>query len=271
MTSLPNTPAASVGSGTNTRFAAFRAISALMLREMSTRYGRSPGGYVWAILEPLGGIMVLGIGFSLLMRTPPLGSSFLIFYATGFLPFTLYMNLSNMIARAINFSKPLLAYPRITWMDAVLGRFFLNALTNILVGYLLLAGLIIATQTPMVLELYPILSAGGLGLLLGLGVGTLNCALFGLFPTWELIWSIATRPLFLASGVLFIYEDLPQTIQGILWWNPLFHITGLMRQGFYATYNAQYVSELYTLLVSLIVLLLGLLLMRRHHRTILNK
>ncbi|MDJ0823602.1 MAG: sugar ABC transporter permease, partial [Paracoccaceae bacterium] len=34
------------------RFATARAVMALMLREMSTSFGRSPGGYLWAILEP---------------------------------------------------------------------------------------------------------------------------------------------------------------------------------------------------------------------------
>ena len=33
----------------HTRFATLRTITALILREMATTYGRSPGGYVWAI------------------------------------------------------------------------------------------------------------------------------------------------------------------------------------------------------------------------------
>ena len=44
------------------RFATPRTILALMLREMSARYGRSPGGYLWALLEPLGAILILSSG-----------------------------------------------------------------------------------------------------------------------------------------------------------------------------------------------------------------
>lgn len=271
MTSLPDTPAAPPGTGVNKTFAPLRSIAALVLREMSTRYGRTPGGYIWAILEPLGAILILGMGFSLIIRTPPLGNSFLLFYATGYLPFNLYGQLSNMVARSINFSRPLLAYPAVSWLDAVLARFLLNALTNMLVCYLLLGGLLLATDTRVVLEILPILGSVALSMLLGLAVGTLNCALIGLFPTWDMIWSIATRPLFLASGVFFTFETLPPTIQPYLWWNPLVHVIGMMRSGFYPMYNAQYVEPLYVLMVSLIILLFGLLLMRRHHRTILNK
>jgi capsular polysaccharide transport system permease protein len=270
MTSSSDLPSGGPGTGVTRRFAAFRTIAALILREMSTRYGRSPGGYIWGILEPLGGILILGAGFSLLVRTPPLGNSFLIFYATGFLPFTLYMNLSNTIARSISFSKPLLMYPAVSWIDAVFARFILNTLTNILISYILLAGLLAVTDTRTVLEVGPIVVAMAQAMLLGLAVGVLNCALIGLFPTWELIWSIATRPLFLASGIFFTYESLTRTLQDIMWWNPLVHIVGELRTGLYPTYAPQYVSNTYVLFFSLIVLLFGLLLMRKHHRTILN-
>ncbi|WP_246032395.1 ABC transporter permease [Thalassobius vesicularis] len=270
MASPSDLPAHTPGAGHHRSFAAFRTISALMLREMSTRYGRSPGGYVWALLEPLGAILILGAGFSLIIRNPPIGNSFLIFYATGFLPFSLYQNLSNAVARAINFSRPLLMYPAVSWIDAVFARFILNSLTNILVAYLLMAGLLMVTDTRTVLDIGPIVTSFTLAMLLGLAIGTLNCALIGLYPTWEVIWSIATRPLFLASAIFFTFDSLPRAIQDILWWNPLVHIVGEMRSGFYPMYRAQYVDNAYVLTVSLVTLLFGLLLMRRFHRDILN-
>ena len=104
-----------------------------------------------------------------------------------------------------------------------------------------------------------------------LGVGTINCAIFGLFPLWEVIWSIITRPLFLASGIFFLYDDLPPLAQDILWYNPLIHITGLMRTGFYPTYSAPYINELFVLGVSMGLMAMGLILLGRYHRDILNR
>ena len=244
---------------------------ALILREMSTRYGRTPGGYAWGILEPLAAILVLSLGFSLIIRTPALGSSFLLFYATGYLPFDMYQNLSNMVARAISFSKPLLQYPAVTWVDAVLARFLLNSLTSILVSAILLTGILTVTETQTALSLPPIVTAMALAMILGLGVGVLNCVLIGLFPLWELTWSIITRPLFIASGIFFLYDTMPPLAQEILWYNPLVHITGLMRTGFYPTYTAAYVNEFYVLGISLVLLAMGLILMGRYHRDILNR
>lgn len=242
---------------------------ALMLREMSSTYGDSPGGYLWAVLEPLGVITLLSFCFSLLIATPALGTNFILFYATGYLPFTLYQSVSITVARSIRFSKPLLFYPSVTWLDSVIARFTLNTLTQIMAGFILLATILGVADTHTVLDIQPILLAIGLAALLGLGVGAMNCLLMGLFPVWEMIWSIITRPLFLASGILFIYEDMPPLIQDILWFNPLIHIIGLFRQGMYSLYNPIYISPLFVLGVALIHLALAMLLLRRYHKDIL--
>jgi capsular polysaccharide transport system permease protein len=269
MASRPKQQVTAHGTGIQRRFAGARSIMALILREMSTRYGRAPGGYIWALLEPMGAIIMLSLGFSLVMKTPPLGNSFVLFFATGFLPLSLFLGISNMVARSIRFSRPLLAYPAVSWIDALLARFILNGLTNILVIYLLFIGILAVTDTRTVLNLDPIILSMFLCLLLGLGIGTLNCVLGGLYPAWEMIWSIATRPLFLASGVFYTYESLPRVVQDILWWNPILHIVSMMRTGFYPMYRAPHVSITFVLLTSMITLLLGILLMRRHHRALL--
>ncbi|MFD1344657.1 ABC transporter permease [Litorisediminicola beolgyonensis] len=261
---------ARLSTGPTRSFPMARSILALMLREMSTRYGRTPGGYVWAILEPLGAILVLALGFSLVLRSPSLGNSFILFYATGFLPFNIFNDISNNVARSLKFSKGLLVYPSVTWIDALLARFVLNLLTGLLISYLLLGGILMLSETRSVLQIGPIIEAMCLTALLGLGVGSMNCVLGGLFPVWDNIWSIITRPLFLASGVFFIYDDMPPLAKEVLWYNPLIHITGLMREGFYPMYAPGYISIAYVTLVSMALLVLGLLLLGKHHKDIIN-
>lgn len=267
----PSAQEPKIKSGPKRSFATFRAISALILREMATKYGRSPGGYAWALLEPLGAIIVLGFGFSLLVRTPPLGTSFLLFFATGLLPFTMYGSLSGTIGRAINFSRSLLFYPAATWLDAVLARFILGTLTDVFVMFIIFTGLLIVTDTRTVLDIAPMVEALCLTALLGLGMGLINCVLFGLFDVWMQIWGILMRPLLLVSGVLFLYDDMPSKLQDILWYNPLMHITGLMRSGFYSNYSADYVSFPYVLGITSVLIFFGVVLMGRYHAVILNR
>ena len=76
---------------------AFRAVGALILREMATTHGKSPGGFLWAIAEPVAAIALLSFAFSLIFVAPPLGRDFALFYATGFLPFFLFLDVSQKI------------------------------------------------------------------------------------------------------------------------------------------------------------------------------
>lgn len=251
-------------------FKATRSISALILREMSTTYGRSTGGYVWAILEPIGAIVVLSIAFSLLLRAPSLGTSFPLFYATAYLPLQYFNSTANKVGRAIRFSKLLLTYPRVGWMDPILARWILNTLTQVMVTYLVLMGIVYIEDIKTLLDFPSLLVAFALAAFLGLGVGSLNTVLFGLFPAWEQIWGILSRPLILASGLFYIYEDLPTTAQDLLWWNPLIHISGIFRAGIYATYNANYSSVTYVCTFSGVATVLGLLFVRKFFREIIN-
>lgn len=248
-----------------------RTVVALMLREMATTYGRSPGGYVWAVLEPVGGIAILSFAFSLFLHRPALGTNFPLFYATAYLPFTLYAQLSQKIGQSLQFSKPLLAYPSVTFVDAVLARFLLNTLTNVVVFVLVIGAVHAIYGLAAILDWPAILLSLAMAAALGLGIGAMNCYLRAVFTVWDTVWGIVNRPLFIVSGVFFLYEGVPMTVQGLLWWNPLIHITGEMRRGFYPSYQASYVSPAYVFTVALIPLALGLLLLRRAHRDFLNE
>lgn len=250
--------------------ASLRTITALVLREMVTTYGRSPGGYVWAVLEPVAGIALLTLIFSAGFRSPALGTSFPLFYATGMLPFLMFTDVSGKISLAILFSKPLLAYPAVTYMDAILARFVVNMLTQLLVSYVLLGGIMLFFDTQIVPD-YPTIVLGfAMAAMLALGIGTLNCYLFVRVPLWQRAWSILMRPMFIISCIFFVFETIPQPYRDILWYNPLVHIVGLMRRGFYANYDATYVSVMYLAGLSMVCFLAGIVLLYRGHRVLVN-
>jgi capsular polysaccharide transport system permease protein len=261
MTALPDqplTPPAGHALPRRRRLASLRCIAALMLREMATTYGRSPGGYIWAIVEPIAGITVLTLAFSFVFKTPPIGTSFQLFYATGTLPFLMFTTICNRVGSSLTFSRPLLLYPAVTFVDAILARFFVNLLTEILVIYLVITGILLAYDTRAVLDVPQIATSLALVALFALGMGTLNAYLFLRFHVWHVFWSVISRPLFLISGVFFTYEHLPPMLKEYLWYNPLIHAVGIMRSGFYPSYQIGYTSPLYAAGVGLALLAIGL-------------
>lgn len=251
-------------------FRSSRAIMALILREMSTTYGRSPGGYVWAVLEPVGAIAVLSAVFALGFRSPPIGSNFPLYFAAGYLPFALYSELATKIGASLRFSRQLLAYPAVKFTDAILARLALATLTQLLVILLVMTGIEIGFDLNTIIRIGPIFVALLMAIALGVGVGTMNCYLMAVFPVWERIWRIVTRPLFLVSGVIFLFEDMPPILRDILWYNPLVHVTGMMRRGFFGTYEADYVSLPFVFAIAALLTAFGFLLLSRHHRDILD-
>ena len=247
-----------------TRFQRLRVIAALVLRGMDTKFGRSAGGYFWAVAEPLGGILLLSIAFGLALRAPPLGTSFLLFYSTGVIPLRSFNAMSGAVSSAINSNRGLLSYPVVEPLDAIFAKFALNVMTDFMVAVLLFTGIIWINGLHVNIDLGAIAGAFALGSLLGLGVGTLNCVLFGLFPTWKNVWSVLTRPLLIMSGVFYLYEDVPVSFQKILWYNPLIHVISLMRSGFFGAYHPTHISVLYVLGVAGGTFVVGGYLLRRH-------
>lgn len=252
------------------RFSTLRSVFALMLREMATTYGRSPGGYLWAVIEPVAAIAVLAVAFQVVFHTPFLGTNFPLFFASGVLPFALATKISVNVARSLQFSKNLFEYPGVTWVDAVIARALLALLTDLATGIIIFAGLLWVYDLRVIWSFDSILLTIVLATGLGTGIGMLNCFFFTRAPIYERLYAIATRPLMIVSGVMFPYETLPPEIQTYLWFNPLIHVVGIMRRGIYATYDAPYVSVVYVGLCALTTLGAGCFLLKHHHRKLLN-
>lgn len=237
-----------------------------MLREIATTYGRSAGGYVWAIVEPIAGIALLTFIFSLAFHNPPLGNNFAIFYATGILPFTIYVQIYSKLMVSIWFSKQLLQYPAVSFADAIISRFALAMITQIIVFFVVLYGIVIIYDPQIAIHLPLVMLALAMTAVLGLGLGVLNCLLISAFPIWQRIWNVFHRPMFIISGIFFLLESVPEPYRSILWYNPLVHIIGILRKGVFPTYDAPYASPAYVFAFGLISLVIGLFFLRRWHK-----
>lgn len=239
-----------------------RVLGALVIREMITRYGRSSLGFAWAILEPAAFIALLSVLFSQIAHTPPLGQSFVMFYATGYVAFHWFHDISNVSARSVFVNRPLLAFPPVTPLDTVFARFLLQSVTGFAVALLIFGASIAFFVDQFLVNPAPILLSFVLACILGLGAGLANCWAFAHSRSWELIWGIVSRPLFLVSCVFFTFESMPAFVRDVLWFNPLIHLVGLVREGFYPTYDASHVSVVYVLAVGLALITAGLFAIR---------
>lgn len=247
-----------------------RILAALIIRETCARFGRSWGGYLWALAEPAGAILLFAIAFSYISRRPPIGTSFIFFYATGIIPFLTYNSIANAAMQAIRANRGLLTYPVITPLDTVIARALLELLTHVLIATILFYALAIWESPRLVIEPLALATALSMAAVLGLGVGTLNCVFIGFFPTWQSIWSVLNRPLFLISGVLFTFDSLPAQLRDVLWFNPVAHIVVETRFGFYGVATPGFVDPVYVFGTGMTLFVIGAFLLKRNEGFLIN-
>jgi capsular polysaccharide transport system permease protein len=209
-------------------------------------------------------VALLTLIFSMAFLKPALGSNFALFYASGLVPLTFFTSITGRVGQSVAYSRQLLAYPSVTVLDAILARFLLNALTQVLVASVIFTGIFWFYDTKTIVNLPSLAVALAMVASFSLGVGILNCFLFTKFPIWVQLWSILTRPLFIVSCVFNLFDQVPSWARDWLWYNPIIHIVGMTRHGFYPSYHATYVSVPYVMGVSLLTAVVGLMLLYRH-------
>ncbi|MFK3779729.1 ABC transporter permease [Agrobacterium sp. NPDC089420] len=240
-----------------------RVVGALLIREMSTRFGSKPGGYVWAIIDPAGHIAFMSLIFMAITHTPALGKSFALFFATGYLAFQFYAAMAGFLNGAIKANRTLLSYPNVAPIDTIVARYILQAGTTSVVSFCVLGLILLTVDQPVYLNWPAIIEAAFAATVLGLGIGIFNNVATLRFPLYEQVFNIINRPMFLISGVFFLPDALPAPIRDIVLLNPLVHVVMLFRKGFYPEYRADMMNMTYLYSFALTILFMGLLLFTR--------
>ncbi len=239
-----------------------RVTSALVIREMTTRYGSKVGGYLWAIIDPVAFITLMSMVFSAIARTPPLGRSFPLFYATGYVAFWFYRSLTDQVSLSVRVNRALLNYPSVSPYDTILARATLQIVTQFVVAIVIFSVLALMVSPFPTVNFAPLLAASAVAIALGIGVGMINVVLFHFSNTYEQIFQIVNRPLFIVSGIFFLPESIPHPYQDFLLWNPLVHVVGWFRQGFYTTYRGEYIDRPWLIILAFSSVVIGLFLIR---------
>ncbi|MGN7755331.1 ABC transporter permease [Sinorhizobium sp. 22678] len=216
-----------------------RITAALMIREMSTRYGGKPGGYLWALFDPVAHVVMLTLIFQTIARLPSLGTSFPLFFATGYLPFHCYHSMQSFISGTIKANKALLNYPIVTPLDTVVSRYVLQTSTSFLIVIIVMNVVALESSLTLHVDVTSATKACGLATLLGLGVGLSNIALFSCSSIYEQVFGLVMRPMMLLSGVFFLPHLIPHPFDNLLLYNPVVHTIILFRRSIYPEYWAQ--------------------------------
>lgn len=245
-------------------------IHALLIRELKTRFGLYRLGLAWAIFEPLIQMLFFFGMFYFRGRSSVGGLELPIFLATGIAPFLYFQKVVSQGMGAVSANKNLLIYRQVRLFDPFITRFILEAGISFIVLISLIFGSwwvgfnVEIVNTLRFILIYGLLSLFAFGISLIFGV--LNT----LYPEPGKLLPLILRPLMLISGTFFSINELPQSAQELLLWNPLIHAFELMRSCFSFYYDTSLVSMEYLALSALTAMTLGMLMFRANWRKMLT-
>jgi len=238
-----------------------RVLYALLLREMTTRFGRDQIGFLWVFFEPM--ILALAIGTlkHVMDRGGHGGVPPFIFGVIGYAPYFAFRGMINQASGALTSNMTLLYHRQIKLFDIMLARGLLQSAVVTMVLLVVITGA--AWLVEMTPHSVPNL-VGGLMLMLlySHGLAMLVAAGTAAFELTDRVVHPLTYLALPFSGALTPLHSLPPSWREVLLWNPQPHFHEMMRDGMFGDLLPAYYDMWYGLSWAIVVNLLGMLALR---------
>lgn len=234
-------------------------MSAVILRDMRTRFFNHGLGFLVVVMWPLAHMMILLLIARLTGRNTPYGESLNVFFATGLIPTLAFMYVSRFMSYSMILNRPMLAFPLVKPFDIMAGRAFLEIIAACLTLATMLTILTLAGEDPIPFDIEQAVLAYMSVLLLAVGVGTLVGVIVTFFPPFVTVYALSLILIYLSSGTMLVVSQLPDQIAIPLSYNPVTGVVEWMRTAYFPTYSDRLVSKPYIIGFGLGALFLGLL------------
>jgi capsular polysaccharide transport system permease protein len=232
-------------------------IAALVIRGMQMERRQFVYGYVWTFLTPAATIAILRLAQHVTGLEPSsMGPT--TFLVLGVVP--IFMFVQTLMVLAKENRRGLAIIPRVSSLDIMIARGIMTFITYSVIFWLF----VIAAawydnewppENPLGIQFVLILNW-----LTGLAAAFVFAAIARYFPPITEFKKFIVRPLRLISGMFFVITAIPTFLWPWFTWNPLMHVTELMRSYWFTVYTTPVGSIGFILawLAALTVLGLGL-------------
>lgn len=248
-----------------------RVISALILRDMRTRFGRQLFGWAIMILWPLTHLGFIVGGYLIAHRIAPYGTNVTIFIGTGVLPYILCLYPARMIMLCLVQNQPLLLFPPVMPIDIILARSILE-ITNAFYVIFFFCLILFVFDVDFIPGDYPeAIFAILTTIYLGFSIGFISAILFKISRAWVPIQIGLLIGAYLTSGAIVPLTNLSPTLKWWLWFNPLVHTVEWLRYAYFGQSSADLLSREYLLSYATFILFLSLALEKFTRPLLLNQ
>jgi capsular polysaccharide transport system permease protein len=244
-----------------------RVISALLMREMVSRYGRENLAFAWLVLEP----MILTTGVMILWSLFHHDSHGLVlveFVLSGYMPLTLWRHVSSQATSCLRQNASLLYHRQVRVLDIVVARCLLEVAGTTLALIVVYGTLRVADIIEPFANLGQLFAGWLFMAWLAFAVALVLAAASERFHFVEKLVAPFQYLILPISGMFFMVAWLPGNAQKWALYVPLVHCFELFRAGLFGDSVQTFYDTRYLTCSCIFVTAIGLLMIRRVSRHI---
>jgi capsular polysaccharide transport system permease protein len=250
---------ASLASGWNIQT---RVIKALMLRELTTRFGRENIGFLWVMVEPLLFALLVGILWRAMKGPAEFGVDVIAFAVTGYIPLVLFRSCVQRGVNIFTANGSLMYHRQISILDLALVRFLIELIGHMMAYLFVALALYAFNLFPAPYDLGFLLLGWSYYAIFTLALILIVAPLSETSEVLEKIIPVITYIMIPFSGAFYFVGSLYPAAAEIVLYSPLVHGMEMMRYGIFGPSIDPKYDFIYPLKISLPLMAIGLLLCR---------
>lgn len=239
-----------------------RVIGALMLRELTTRFGRENIGFLWIMVEPMLFALLVGLLWRAMKGPIEFGVDIVAFVVTGYIPLVLFRSIITRSVSSFSANGGLMYHRQIKVLDILLVRFAIELIGHMM-AYLVV-GMVLGAfgLFPRPHDLGFLMLGGAYYALFCLAVALVVAPLSEMSEVLEKLMPVTLYIMIPFSGAFSLVSVLSSEAAEFVLYSPPVHGMEMMRYGVFGpSIDPQY-DFLYPLKFILPCMALGLLLCR---------
>jgi capsular polysaccharide transport system permease protein len=236
-----------------------RVFLALLSREWHLNFGHRTFGVFGQFLGMSLHIGAFTVTRLVLGASMHRGMEIVPFIATGVLCFWTMKRAVRMTSSGLVADPVLTWFPQITALDVALVRSFVGTIVQIGIGLGMFVLLMAVGLSKSIDDLPNLILIGMVTGLLGTGFGLILGTSFRYFPFIRSGAVLAFDVIMVLSGVFYLIPEVPYAIRGYVLYNPLAHLSDMMRGAYFSVYESTQSSPTYVLGWTIATLAFGLM------------
>lgn len=245
-----------------------RVISALMIRELNTRFGRENIGFLWIMAEPLLFAGLVAVVWRFMKGPEEHGVSVIAFVVSGYLPLTLFRHAVSRSVSAFVANGSLLYHRQIKIVDFILVRFLIEMFGGMLAYVVISGALIYFGLFPVPADFGLLIAGWMIYSFFTLSLCLIIAPLSEMSEVLEKFIPVITYIMIPFSGTFNMTSWLVPKAQEVMFWSPPVHAMEMMRAGIFGDLVQPHYDVTVPIVFSMACVLIGLALCRRVRRTL---